>query len=319
MKAGGRRGHPERLYLFAGGSNRALSDADPAAQLNPAGSPVRAQEQSPDLGTPGRPLLVGAVAYHPRVVTVWEGFCEYFHRGGLAVEYVLFSNYERLVKALLKGTVDLAWNTNTAFVAADTELTGSAAILGMRDVDAAYATVLVGRVGEKAAPGDLAGGVLALGSRDSGHAAILPVHYLAKQGLDLGRVKLLRFDTDLGKHGDTGDSELRVLGAVTAKEALLGAVGDATWTALKAEGRPETLGLEVVWRSPTYYHCCFTAKPGLPVAAGEGWLELLLDMDYNDPGLRHVMDLEGVKRWLPGDRSGYQDLAEAMREQGYLT
>jgi ABC-type phosphate/phosphonate transport system substrate-binding protein len=188
----------------------------------------------------------------------------------------------------------------------------------MRDVDGAYATVLVGRAGEGIGPGDLVDAVLALGSRDSGHAAILPVHYLAKQGLDLGRVRLLRFDTDLGKHGDTGDSEVRVLRAVAAKEALLGAVGDATWIALKAERRPETEGLEVVWRSPTYYHCCFTARPGLPAAAGERWLELLLDMDYNDPGLRHYMDLEGVKRWLPGDRIGYQDLAEAMREQGRL-
>ena len=30
------------------------------------------------------------------------------------------------------------------------------------------------------------------------------------------------------------------------------------------------------------------------------------------------VDLEGVKRWLPGDKSGYADLTVAMREQGYL-
>jgi phosphonate transport system substrate-binding protein len=262
--------------------------------------------------------LVGAVAYHPRVVTVWEGFSEYFRQGGLVVDYVLYSNYERLVEALLDGHVDLAWNTNTAFVAADARLGGAAAILGMRDVDGAYATVLVGRAGEAATPASLAGGVLALGSRDSGHAAILPVHYLAAQGVDLDRVTLLRFDTDLGKHGDTGDSELRVLRAVGAGEALLGAVGDATWIALKSERRPETEGLEVAWRSPIYYHCCFTARPELQAQAGERWLELLLDMNYDDPGLRHVMDLEGVKRWLPGDRRGYEDLAEAMRKQGRL-
>ena len=280
--------------------------------------PVRAQEAPQQLGAIDRPLLVGAVAYHPRVVTVWEGFCEYFGRRGLAVEYVLFSNYERLVDALLAGTVDLAWNTNTAFVAADARLGGSAPILGMRDVDAAYATVLIGRAGEDARPAQLEGEVLALGSRDSGHAAILPLHYLSQEGLDMDRVRLLRFDTDLGKHGDTGDSELRVLHAVAAREALLGAVGDATWSGLKADARPETQALEVVWRSPTYYHCCFTARPELPPAAGERWLELLLDMDYDDPGLRHYMDLEGVKRWLPGDRRGYLDLTEAMRKQGMI-
>ena len=281
-------------------------------------SPVRAQKGSVKLGSPGRPLLVGAVAYHPRVVTVWEGFSEYFRRRGLAIEYVLFSNYERLVGALIEGVVDLGWNTNTAFVAADARLKGLAVILGMRDVDAAYATVLIARAGSVIGVADLPGEVLALGSRDSGHAAILPLHYLARQGVDLDRVSLLRFDTDLGKHGDTGDSERRVLQAVAANEAVMGAVGDATWTALKSEARPETEGLKVIWRSPMYYHCCFTARPELPDQAREQWLELLLDMDYNDHELRHHMDLEGVKRWLPGDRRGYEDLAKAMAEQGYL-
>jgi phosphonate transport system substrate-binding protein len=286
--------------------------------LKVSGSPVRAQKGNLKLRTPGRPLLVGAVAYHPRVVTVWEGFSEYFRRRGLAVEYILFANYERLIDALLEGIVDLGWNTNTAFVAADARLQGTAVILGMRDVDAAYATVIVARAGDAVSLRDLPGAVLALGSRDSGHAAILPLHYLAKAGVDLERVSLLRFDTDLGKHGDTGDSEQRVLRAVASKEALMGAVGDATWVALKTEGRPETEGLRVIWRSPTYSHCCFTGRPELPEQAREQWLELLLDMDYNDPELRHYMDLEGVKRWLPGARSGYDDLAEAMRQQGYL-
>jgi hypothetical protein len=48
------------------------------------------------------------------------------------------------------------------------------------------------------------------------------------------------------------------------------------------------------------------------------WLELLLGMSYDDPQLRHYMDLEGVKRWLPGDKAGYDALTRAMREQGYL-
>src|SRR5215470_18675725 len=92
---------------------------------------------------PGRTLLVGAVAYHPRVVTVWEGFRQYFSERGLDVDYVLYSNYERLVDALVAGGVDLAWNTNTAYVSAQARLGGEALVLGMRDVDAAYTTVLV--------------------------------------------------------------------------------------------------------------------------------------------------------------------------------
>lgn len=265
-------------------------------------------------------ILVGAVAYHPRVVTVWEGFREYFRSHGLDVDYVLFSNYERQVDTLLDGGIGLAWNTNTAYISAESRIGGSAQVLGMRDVDAAYSTVLVARSDPSKPAGleQLAGNVLALGSRDSGHAAILPLHYLGREGLDLDQVRLLRFDTDLGKHGDTGDSEARVLKSVASGEAFAGAVGDATWVSLKAQGHAGTDGLEVIWRSPTYYHCCFTARPDFPGESAGAWLEHLLGMDYADASLRHCMDLEGVKRWLPGDKTGYRDLTEAMRQQGYL-
>jgi phosphonate transport system substrate-binding protein len=268
---------------------------------------------------PARPLLVGAVAYHPRVVTVWEGFLPYFAERGLGVDYVLYSNYERLVEALVAGEVDVAWNTNTAYVSAEARLGGKALVLGMRDVDATYATVLVARAGDGVeGPADLAGHTLALGSRDSGHAAILPIHFLRESGVPAADVRLLRFDTDIGKHGDTGHSERLVVEAVARGQARAGAVGDATWAQLRAEGLPETAGLAVVWRSPTYYHCCFTAQPALDPELAGRWLELLLGMSYDDPGMRHAMDMEGVKRWLPGDKAGYAILATAMREQGYL-
>jgi phosphonate transport system substrate-binding protein len=165
---------------------------------------------------------------------------------------------------------------------------------------------------------ELAGSTLALGSRDSGHAAILPLHYLAAEGVAMGRVELLRFDTDLGKHGDTGDSERRVVEAVARGQARAGALGDATWAAIRAEGLPDAAGLRVVWRSPTYCHCCFTAKPSFDEGLAARWLELLLAMSYDDPAMRHAMDREGVKRWLPGDKAGYRDLTAAMRAQGHL-
>jgi ABC-type phosphate/phosphonate transport system substrate-binding protein len=268
---------------------------------------------------PAPALLVGAVAYHPRVLTVWEGFRPYFSVRGLDVDYVLYSNYERLVEALLVGEVDIAWNTNTAFVAAEARLGGQALVLGMRDVDAAYATVLVARKGARVGGlADLAGATLALGSRDSGHAAILPLHYLREQGAPMDKVRLLRFDTDLGKHGDTGDSERRVVEAVAGGAALAGAVGDATWTQLRAQSVGAAADLVVVWRSPVYCHCCFTARPSLDGDLAGRWLELLLEMSYDDPEMRHAMELEGVRRWLPGDKSGYAALTEAMRDQGYL-
>ena len=43
-------------------------------------------------------VRVGAVAYDPRVVTIWEGFKEYFSDAGVPTDYVLYSNYEAATK-----------------------------------------------------------------------------------------------------------------------------------------------------------------------------------------------------------------------------
>jgi ABC-type phosphate/phosphonate transport system substrate-binding protein len=262
-------------------------------------------------------ILVGAVAYHPRIVTIWERFRDYFADAGDPTDYLLYSNYERQVDALLAGDIDVAWNTNTAYVVAEQRIGGDAVLLGMRDVDADYATVLVaGRGADVDALPALAGRRIALGSRDSGHAAILPLHYLRQAGVHPREEQLLRFDTDLGKHGDTGDSELRVVEAVAAGDADAGALGDATWAALRTQGHPAVAEVEVVWRSPTYYHCNFTALPSIDATVAAAWSEALLAMDHGDPTLRQAMDLEGVRRWLPADKEGYRTLAEAMREGG---
>jgi phosphonate transport system substrate-binding protein len=262
-------------------------------------------------------LRLGAVAYHPRIVTIWERFRSYFAKAGVPTDYILYSNYERLVDAVLEGTVDIGWNTNTAYVSLDGRAGGHTRILGMRDVDRTWATVVVMRRGESVAElSKLAGRTVALGSRDSGHAAILPLHYLSESGLQAERdYQLVRFDTDLGKHGDTGDSELHVVRAVADGDADAGAVSEAYFSAFRAERVPAVANLEVVWRSPPYYHCNFTALDSLDQSTARQWTRALVAMDHDDATLRPAMELEGVRQWYEGDDDGYASLRAAMHEQ----
>ena len=41
-------------------------------------------------------------------------------------------------------------------------------------------------------------------------------------------------------------------------------------------------------------------------------------MDYANPAHREMMDLEGLKAWLPGRTSGYAALETATRKQGFF-
>src|SRR5581483_4176348 len=158
-------------------------------------------------------IIVGAVAYDPKAVTIWEMIRDLFRDRVHTLDYRLFSNYESQVAALFAGHVDIAWNTNVAWVKTKHRSKGTARALAMRDSDVGFTTKLVTRKGSGIVkPRDLAGKRLALGSRDSAQAAILPVHFLKQENLVEGRdYKSVRFDIDVGKHGDTGTSELEAM------------------------------------------------------------------------------------------------------------
>jgi phosphonate transport system substrate-binding protein len=267
-----------------------------------------------------RPLIVGAVAYTPNVVPVWEGIRDYFRTSGserpAEMDFVLFSNYGRQVEALLDGAIDIAWNTNLAWVRTVMRTDGACRALAMRDTDLNFSTVFVTRPGSGIGDiGDLVGRRLALGSRDSAQAAILPVHFLRQAGISSSDVELLRIDSDLGKHGDTGRSELDSIRAVLDERADAAALGITTWEAI---GRHELMpgALEAFWHSPTYSHCNFTALDTLPAARTDPWVEHLLAMDWDNPDHRRILEMEGLRQWRRPSLDGYASLFQAVEEQG---
>ncbi|PXY22770.1 Rv1680 family SBP-like protein [Prauserella muralis] len=263
-----------------------------------------------------RPLLVGAVAYTPNVVPIWEGMRDYFADGPAEMDFVLFSNYGRQVEALLDGAIDIAWNTNLAWVRTVQRTGGACRALAMRDTDTVFRTVFVARAGSALGGLEkLRGKRLALGSKDSAQAAILPVYYLRRAGLGEDDVELVRINSDVGKHGDTGRSELDALRAVLEDRADAAAIGGNTWDAIGA-GELMPGGFEAVWTSPPYSHCNFTALPALSDERARPWVEQLLAMDWDNPGHRRILELEGLRRWVPPQLDGYASLFEAVREQG---
>lgn len=263
-----------------------------------------------------KPLIIGSVAYTPAVVTIWEGIQEYFSDSTVDMDFVLFSNYGRQVDALLAGNIDIAWNTNLAWVRTVMQTNGQCRALAQRDTDAVFQSIFVARAGS-ALRGleNLRGRRLALGSQDSAQAAILPVHYLSDAGLGESDVELLRINTDVGKHGDTGRSELDALRAVMNDKADAAALGINTWEAI---GRDELMpgAFEVFWESPTYSHCNFTALPTLSDERAQPWVDHLLAMDFENPAHRPIMEMEGLRQWILPQLDGYASLFDAVKQQG---
>jgi ABC-type phosphate/phosphonate transport system substrate-binding protein len=275
-----------------------------------------------------RAIWVGAVAYDPKVVTIWEGMRRYFHEEAhLPVEIVLFQSYELQVAALLAAPsdplprIDIGWNTNLAYLQAEAWSNRSCRPIAMRDTDLGWMTKIVAATGGPiAALADLRDRTLALGSRDSGHAAILPVHFLEREGLAEGRdYRTLRFNSDVGKHGDTGASEVEVVRAVLDGRADAGAIGSPFWVRVREEHLVPAGALTEIWTSPPYNHCMFTARPDLDPETERKFAKALSAMSYDNPRHRAVLEAEGLRRWVEPQLGGYEALRAASVQQGFLT
>jgi len=266
-------------------------------------------------------LTIGAVAYAPKVVTIWEGIREYLNDRGLQTEYALYSSYPALVDALVAAHIDIAWNTPLAYLQAREKLGGQCLVLGMRDSDVNFTTVFITRTDSPIhSLNDLKGKRFALASSDSSHAAILPVHFLHEAGLDTEKdLKITRFDTDIGKHGDTGTSEQDVVNAVTEGSANAGAIGKATWDAFVVAGSIDPNRLRIFWTSHGYSHCNFTARSGLPTSLAKRFTQTIQAMDYDNPKWKQIMNLEGLRRWMPGSTQGYDELENEARRLHMLS
>src|SRR6187431_3093742 len=98
--------------------------------------------------TTTRPFTLGAVAYDPKVVTIWEGFMEWFATQDFAFDYVLYSSYETQAEAHLASHVDVTWDSPLAWVRTRrlAEAAGrEARAVAMRDTDQDLTSVVLVR------------------------------------------------------------------------------------------------------------------------------------------------------------------------------
>ncbi len=195
---------------------------------------------------PPRVLRIGAVAYAPSAVTVFDNLRRYFAKTDLPIDYVLYSNYDALVDALRSNHVDIAWNTPLAHAQYHLLCNGQSQTLVMRDVDCNFrCKLLVRNESGIKDPKGLQGKTLVLGSREAAEAIVLPLHYLKSDGVELDKVKFLHLDEELDLRGNPCSSPHHVLKALRAGRADAGIVGAAPMGRSRGPQGSGSRGLEI--------------------------------------------------------------------------
>jgi phosphonate transport system substrate-binding protein len=268
-------------------------------------------------------LLLGAVAYDPKVVTIWDGFQEYFAGHGLEFDYILYTNYERQVEAHFAGHIHAAWNSPLAWIESErlaVKRGRRAEAIAMRDTDRDLTSVILTLAGGPVSSlADLKGRRVAVGAKDSPQAALIPLETIAQAGLEPHRdFEPVYFDRLVGKHGDHIGGERDAVRALSNGECDAACILDGNLLTFTQEGTIAAGATCVIAQTAPYDHCNFTVLDGAPPEMVSRFRELLLAMSYGDPQVRRLLDLEGLKQWLPGRTEGYALLSSAVDRFGYL-
>lgn len=259
-------------------------------------------------------VRVGAVAYDPKVITIWEGFKEYFEKKGVAIDYILYSTYDAQVDANLSGAVDVAWNSPLAWVKSQIVSGGACKAVAMRNSDRDLTTKIIVRSDSAVSLlTDLRGKRVAVGASDSPQATLIPLELVASSGLDpLKDCRVIYHNVMVGKHGDHVGGERDAAKALAAGEADAACVLDANYPVFINEGTLDPGTTRVLAATPPFDHCNFTVRADTPTAHLQPFLDELLAMKFDDPSVRMYMELEGLKQWLPARTSGYAQLERAV-------
>lgn len=269
-----------------------------------------------------KPIMLGAVAYDPKVIPIWDIIRDYFNDNGVRLDYILFSNYEAQVEYLLSGKIDVAWNTNVAWVRTYELSNHKAKALLMRDTDIDFKSVFITKTSSNIKSiCDLKGKKFGLGSADSAQAAILPLKYLSDKLENINDVEIIKFNSDLGKHGDTGRSEFDILEAILNNEIDAGSIGISSWIRMLEDGMFPSGEVESFFVTPGYCHCNFTILDSLDEKIVEKFVSTMLSQDPNEPIIKKMMQMEGLNKWVVTTKEelkGYDVLTQAMKEQDLI-
>lgn len=121
-----------------------------------------------------------------------------------------------------------------------------------------------------------------------------------------------------GKHGDHIGGERDAARALFRGDCDAACLLDGNLLLFEQEGTLPAGSVRTVATTPAFDHCNFTVIAGGMSNSVELFRELLLGMSYEDPDVRRLLDLEGLKKWLPGRTEGYDLLSRAVERFGYL-
>jgi ABC-type phosphate/phosphonate transport system substrate-binding protein len=251
-------------------------------------------------------------------MAAFQGLEAHFRRQGIELDWVLYSSYDSMVDAFVRGEIDLAWNGPLSYVKIKRRLKEPCQVIAMRDEDVNFTTKFItGANSDIITIEDLHGKRFAFGSRGSVQAGLLAYHFLKEAGINPRRdLALCTFHEE--RKSSTLSDERDVVQRVRQGEYDAGAVSRRTLEVMEEQGALPQGSIRIFWSSPGYSHCCFTAQGNMDPALSQKVAEAFVCVEYSDPLGKKLLDSEGCKAFVPGITHGWEALEKVAEEEGLI-
>ena len=249
---------------------------------------------------------------------VFQGLEELFRRRGIDLDWILYSDYDTMVDAFVKGDIDLAWNGPLGYVKIKRLLDRPCRVIAMRDVDIDFVTQFITHSeSDILTVEDLLGRRFAFGRRSSEQAGLVPYYVLKQSGLnpdkDLSAVSFY----EERESRNTSD-ERDVVERVVSGEFDAGAVSRRTLEVMAEDGSLSRNPVRVFWSSPAYSHCCFTAQRDMEPQLVTQIEAAFLAITGSDEVERKVLEGEGCNSFVAGVEEGWEIIEDAAVTEGLV-
>ena len=178
---------------------------------------------------------------------VFQGLETLFRKRGIDLDWVLYSSYDSMVDAFVRGEIDLAWNGPLSHVKMRKLAADGCKVIAMRDVDINFTTHFIARFDSGIETlEDLKDKSFAFGNRSSVQAGLLAYSFLKDSGIDPRKdLAANSFCDDRESQGKSDERD--VVDRVASGEFDAGAVSQRAMETMAEDGTLPRDNIRIVW------------------------------------------------------------------------
>lgn len=225
---------------------------------------------------------------------------------------VFFSvtNYSSVVEALSQGKVDMAWLGGLTYIQAKIRSNENVEPVIQRVKDSMFTSVFITHVdNEIEVLEDLKNKSFSFGSPSSTSGHLMPRLFLEKQNINPEKY--------FGKIGYSGAHDATIF-SVLSKKVSAGALNSLVWEKFTRENPNKAKKLKVFFITSKYYDYNWTIRKDLSNEIKESLINSFLELDYNNPDHKKILDLQRAKKYIKTNDNNYTDIFIAGKKTGLI-